>query len=281
MTRSDIRVACIQTTSGVEIGENIHTVSALITEAAERGAEFIATPEMTALLDIRPGKTRTKALPEEKDAALKAFRDLAKTLEVWLLIGSHAVRLPTDERLANRSFLISPDGDIIARYDKMHMFDVEVGDGQSYRESKAYCPGGEAVLARTPLAIIGLTICYDLRFPHLFRTLAQAGAEIITCPSAFTRVTGKAHWHSLLRARAIETGAFVMAPAQGGVHEDGRETFGHSLIISPWGEIIVEAEGDAPGVIWADIDLDAVKSARSRIPALSLDVDYELHIAGD
>ncbi|WP_373007930.1 carbon-nitrogen hydrolase family protein [Hyphomonas sp.] len=266
MTR--LRAACVQMRSGTEVAPNIAAASGLVRQAAAAGAMLIATPEMTSLLDIRPGMARPKVVAQDDDATLAAFRALAVELGVWLLLGSIAVTLEGDDRFANRSFLIGPDGKIITQYDKIHMFDVEVGDGQTYRESRAYRPGTSAVLAETSIGPIGMTICYDLRFPALYRTLAQAGAQILTAPAAFTRVTGEAHWHVLLRARAIETGCFVIAPAQGGKHADGRETFGHSLIISPWGEILAEADGDEPGVIWGDIDLEQVAMARARIPSL-------------
>lgn len=265
------QAACIQMRSGTEPGANIAAASVLIREAAGMGAAFIATPEMTNLLDIRPGMARAKVRPEAEDGSLAVLRALAAELRVTLLIGSLAIALEDDERFANRSFLIGPDGGIIARYDKIHMFDVEVGDGQTYRESRAYRPGAEAVLAQTPFGRLGLTVCYDVRFPHLYRRLAQAGAEILTIPAAFTRVTGEAHWHVLVRARAIETGSFVIAPAQGGIHEDGRETFGHSLMVSPWGDILAEAAGAEPGIILARIDLAEVAKARGRIPSLGND----------
>ena len=268
-----LRIACVQLRTSVEIAPNIAHASGLIREAAGQGAQLVATPEMTNLLDIRPGMARPKIVPEAEDQTLAAMRALAAELGIWLLIGSIAVTLEGEERLANRSILIAPDGSIRARYDKIHMFDVEVGDGQSYRESRSYHPGERAVLAETEFGMLGLTICYDVRFPHLYRKLAQAGAGILTIPAAFTRVTGQAHWHVLVRARAIETGCFVLAPAQGGKHEDGRETFGHSLIVSPWGEVLAEKAGDEPGVIVADIDLDAVAKARARIPSLGNDQD--------
>lgn len=271
-----VRAACIQMRSTTDVATNLEEALRLIRVAAAEGAEFIATPEMTNLLDIRPGQARPKIKLEAEDACLDALSALAAELGVTLLIGSLAVALPDDDRFANRSFLIGPDGSVLARYDKIHMFDVEVGDGQTYRESKAYRAGREAVLARTPIAQVGMTICYDVRFPHLYRTLAQAGAELITVPAAFTRVTGAAHWHALLRARAIETGCFVLAPAQGGLHEDGRETYGHSLIVSPWGEILAEAKGEEPGIIFADLDLDQVAKARARIPALHNDQEIRL-----
>lgn len=266
-----LRAACIQMRSTPEIGPNIAAATELIRAAADQGAEFIATPEMTNLLDIRPGQARAKITAEADEACLRALSDLARNLHVTLLIGSLAIALPDDDRFANRSYLITPDGQIAARYDKIHMFDVEVGDGQSYRESHAYRAGQDAVLAATPHARIGMTICYDVRFAYLYRALAQAGAELITVPAAFTQVTGAAHWHVLIRARAIETGCFLLAPAQGGQHQDGRETYGHSLIVSPWGDVLAEAGGNAPGVIVADLDLAQVAAARARIPALHND----------
>ncbi|WP_321488440.1 carbon-nitrogen hydrolase family protein [uncultured Hyphomonas sp.] len=276
-----IKAACVQMRSGVDVAPNIAAASALIREAAGQGAKFIATPEMTNLLDIRPGMARPKIVAEADDASLAAFRPLAAELGVTLLIGSLAVTLPDEDRFANRSFLIGPDGGVIARYDKIHMFDVEVGDGQNYRESRAYRPGEAAVLAKAPFGQVGMTICYDLRFPHLYRGLAQAGADVLTIPAAFTRVTGEAHWHVLVRARAIETGCFVIAPAQGGRHEDGRETFGHSLIVSPWGEVIVEAEGAEHGIVLAELDLGEVAKARGRIPSLGNDKDIVVTRMGD
>lgn len=276
MTR--LKLAAIQMRSGTEPEANIAEAGALIRQAAGQGAGFIATPEMTNLLDIRPGMARQKVRPEARDESLPVLCALAAELGVTLLIGSLAIALEeeAETRFANRSFLIGPDGAILARYDKIHMFDVEVGDGQIYRESRAYRPGKTAVLAQTPFARIGLTICYDLRFPHLHRMLAKAGAEILTIPAAFTRVTGEAHWHVLVRARAIETGCFVIAPAQAGRHEDGRETFGHSLIVSPWGDVLAEGSATEPGVIIAEIDLADVEAARRRIPSLGNEQVFSL-----
>lgn len=271
-----LKVACIQMRSGTQIAANIAAASALITQAAQAGATLIATPEMTNLVDIRPGMGRAKASTEADCPALAAFCTLAARLNIWLLIGSLAIRLDDEDRLANRSFLIGPDGALIARYDKIHMFDVELGDGQSYRESTSYRPGTRAVIARTPFADLGLSICYDVRFPALYRALGQAGASLITCPAAFTRLTGEAHWHILLRARAIETGAFLLAPAQTGRHEDGRETYGHALIVSPWGEIIAELADDTPGIVLAELDLGEVAKARARIPALRHDRAFQI-----
>lgn len=273
---TNIRTACVQLRSGVQVAPNIAAASALIRQAAGQGAQFIATPEMTNILDIRPGMAQSKIVQESEDTSLRAFRTLAAELEVTLLIGSLAIALPDEARFANRSFLIGPDGGVIAYYDKIHMFDVEVGDGQSYRESRAYRAGERAVLATAPFGKVGMTICYDLRFPHLYRRLAQAGAQILTIPAAFTRVTGQAHWHVLVRARAIETGSFILAPAQGGRHEDGRETFGHSLIVAPWGDVLAQADHAEPDIILADLDLGEVAKVRERIPSLRNKQDFAL-----
>ena len=277
-----LTAACIQMRSGTEPAANLAAATALIREAAGKGARFIATPEMTNLLDIRPGMARPKVRAEASDESLPAFRALAVELGITLLIGSLAIALEdgTDDRFANRSFLIGPEGGIIARYDKIHMFDVEVGDGQNYRESRAYRPGETAVLAAAPFGKLGLTICYDVRFPHLHRALAKAGADILTIPAAFTKVTGEAHWHTLVRARAIETGCFVLAPAQAGKHEDGRETFGHSLIVSPWGEVLAEGSATERGVVMAELDLSEVAKARGRIPALGNEQVFSLKTFG-
>src|SRR5690606_37984132 len=228
--------------------------------------------EMTTLLDRKRGATWEKSTTEDVDPGLKAFRTLAKELSVTLLIGSIAVRLEAP-KCANRSFLIGPDGQIIARYDKIHMFDVQLNAGNVYRESESFAAGGEAVVAPLPAGALGMTVCYDVRFPNLYRQLALSGATIIAVPAAFTRITGEAHWHILLRSRAIETGCFVIAPAQGGRHEDGRETYGHSLIIDPWGEILAEAGAD-PGVITATLDQAKVEEARARIPSLDHARDF-------
>lgn len=277
-----LTAACIQMCSGTEPAANLAAATALIRQAAGQGARFIATPEMTNLLDIRPGMARPKVRTEAKDESLPAFRALAAELSIPLLIGSLAIALEdgADDRFANRSFLIDPDGEVIARYDKIHMFDVEVGDGQNYRESRAYRPGETAVLAAAPFGKLGLTICYDVRFPHLHRALAKAGADILSIPAAFTKVTGEAHWHTLVRARAIETGCFVIAPAQAGKHEDGRETFGHSLIVSPWGEVLAEGSATEPGIVMAEIDLAEVAKARGRIPALANEQVFSLKMFG-
>ena len=269
--------ACVQMRSGLDRAVNTADACELIGEAAGRGARFIATPEMTNVVD-RKASRLFETLPEEDGLSeIAIFSEAAKTHGVWLLIGSMTVKIE-DRRAANRGFLFAPDGSVAARYDKLHMFDVDLPNGESWKESKVYRPGETAVLAETPLAKIGLTICYDVRFPGLYRQLAQAGAEVLCVPAAFTRQTGEAHWKTLLGARAIETGSFVVAPAQGGTHEDGRETFGHSLIIGPWGEILAEADGDEPGIILAEIDPRAAHRARQRIPNLALEQSFKVTI---
>ena len=262
--------------SGLDRAANTKDAIALIKEAAGQGAKFIATPEMTNVVD-RKGSRLLANLPEEAGLEeISTFSDAAKENSVWLLIGSVAVK--SGERAANRSFLFAPDGSIVARYDKIHMFDVDLPGGESWKESKIYAPGARAVTVKAEIAQIGLSICYDVRFPLLYRSMAQNGAEILCVPAAFTAQTGRAHWKTLLTARAIENGAFVVAPAQGGVHEDGRETWGHSVIIGPWGETLGEAEHDEPGVVIADIDLAAVHEARQRIPNLALEQKFEITI---
>ena len=263
---SQIRVACVQMRSGTDVAENIAAASSLMREAAAGGAELIATPEMTTLLDRKPGASWEKSTSEEADPGLAAFRALAGELGVTLLIGSLAIRV-AEGKCANRSFLIGPDGAVVAKYDKIHMFDVQLNAGNIYRESDSYAAGGEAVVADLAAGRLGMTVCYDVRFPDLFRQLAVAGAKVIAVPAAFTRITGEAHWHILLRSRAIETGCYIIAPAQGGKHQDGRETYGHSLIIDPWGEILAEA-GTEPGIIAATLDLSKVDEVRGKIPSL-------------
>lgn len=273
--RTPFRAACVQMRSGIDRGRNVDAAITLINEAAGKGAHFIATPEMTNVVD-RDGARLGASLPEgEAIAEVEAFGAAAAENGVWLLIGSMAIRRD-DGRLANRSFLFGPDGAVAARYDKIHMFDVTLENGESWRESRIYEPGGAAVVVETPLARLGLSICYDVRFARLYRALAQAGAEALCVPAAFTKQTGRAHWKTLLTARAIECGAYVIAPAQGGVHEDGRETFGHSLISSPWGEILAEARGDEPCVILAEIDTAKVARARAQIPSLALESSFEV-----
>jgi predicted amidohydrolase len=234
----------------------------------------VLTPEMTNILEIKRERLFAAIAPEESDATLAAFRELARKLGIFLHVGSLAIKL-SSERAANRSFLIDPNGDIIARYDKIHMFDVELGEGESYRESYSYRPGEIGVAADLPWGRLGLTVCYDLRFPALYRALAEAGCLFLAVPSAFTRQTGEAHWHVLCRARAIENGSFVLAAAQGGKHENGRETFGHSLVVDPWGRVLAEG-GTDPGVIVAVIDPAAVTAARAKIPSLQHGRRFEI-----
>lgn len=269
--------ACVQMRSGIERAKNVAQACTLIAEAAGKGARFIATPEMTNVVDRKADRLFETLPGEDALAEIAAFSEAAKDHGVFLLIGSMAVKIG-ERRAANRSFLFAPDGSIAARYDKIHMFDVDLPNGESWKESNVYRPGDRAVLAKTPLAQIGLTVCYDVRFARLYRMLAKAGAEVLCVPAAFTRQTGIAHWKTLLTARAIENGAFVVAPAQGGTHEDGRQTFGHSLIVGPWGEILAEADGDEPGVILAEIDPAAAARARQRIPNLGLEQSFEVSI---
>jgi len=256
-------------TSGPEPAENLDAASALIRQAKAQGAELIMTPEITNMVEPRRALMFEKAAAEDVDASVAGFSHLAEELGAWLLIGSLVVRVAPD-KAANRSFLFDPQGRIVARYDKIHMFDVDIPDGQSYRESNAYQAGAKAVVADLPWGRLGMTVCYDLRFAYLYRTLAQAGAGFLSIPAAFTRFTGQAHWHVLLRARAIETGCFVFAPAQCGTHTQGRETYGHSLIVAPWGEVLADG-GEGPGVILAKIDPAMIEKARAMVPALSHD----------
>ncbi len=260
-----MRVACIQGCAGDDMAANLDVVERAVREAAAGGATFITTPENVALMAEDRDSLFAQTPTEEAHPAVARFAQLAADTKSWLLAGSIAVR-SDDDRLSNRSFLFGPDGRIVATYDKIHMFDVELPGGESYRESKNYRPGGRAVVSELPHARLGMTICYDIRFPHLYRSLAAAEVDIITVPSAFTKVTGKAHWHILLRARAIETGAFVVAPAQVGRHPAKRETYGHSLVVTPWGDVIMDA-GRGTGVFFADLDLSAVSRARASVPA--------------
>ena len=258
--------AMVQTRTRLSPDENLKEISALIREAKAKGADYVQTPEMTNILAANREQLFRVITDESNDASLKAYRDLARELGIYLHLGSMAV-LATPDRAANRAFLIDPKGEIVARYDKIHMFDVSLANGESYRESHSYQPGDTASLADLPWGRIGLTICYDMRFPSLYRALAESGALFLTAPSAFTKPTGEAHWHVLLRSRAIENGAFVFAAAQGGTHESKRVTYGHSLIVDPWGEILAEG-GIDPGVITAKIDPARVADVRGKIPSL-------------
>ena len=268
------RAGLVQMCSGRDVAKNIASALALIRAAAAHGADYIQTPECTTLMELDKARLHSELEPEDGNTALAAFTEAAGALKVWLHIGSMGVKLP-DSRIANRSYLIAPDGTIRARYDKIHMFDVDLGNGDVYRESESYAAGAKAVIAELPWGPLGLTICYDLRFPALHRALAKAGAQFLAVPAAFTRVTGEAHWHTLLRARAIEAQSFVFAAAQGGRHENGRETFGHSLIISPWGQFLAEGGRD-PETIVAGIDLNILHDVRRRVPSLTHDRPCEI-----
>jgi predicted amidohydrolase len=257
-------VGLVTLRSGLKPKANFDVAAKLIREAKDAGADYILTPEMTNVMESRRD-VLFEALAED-DASLDGFRDLARALKRHLHIGSLAVKV-SHERIANRSFLIDPLGEIIATYDKIHMFDVDLGGGESYRESSSYQPGESGALVDLPWGKLGMSICYDLRFPALYRALAESGASFLTVPAAFTKITGEAHWHVLLRARAIENGSFVFAAAQGGLHENGRETFGHSLIVDPWGAVLAEG-GTQPSVTLAKIDPARVDEARRRIPSL-------------
>lgn len=260
------RAALVQLRSGQDMARNYRAAAALVREARAQGAQFISTPEMTNVMDPDKERVKATAKPEEHDLSVAGFAQLAADLQVHLHVGSLALQGP-DGRLVNRGFIFAPDGRVLARYDKIHLFDVDLATGESHRESASYRPGEEAVVVKTALGSFGMAICYDVRFPALFNALAKNGAEVLLNPAAFTVPTGKAHWQVLLRARAIETGSFMLAAAQGGDHGLGRQTYGHSLIINPWGEVLAEA-GDEPGVIMAEIDLAAAAEARARIPAL-------------
>jgi predicted amidohydrolase len=267
MTMTVFKAAAIQMRSAKSPLRNAADMEQLVRDAARQGATYVQTPEMTGAM-VRDKEARASSFAaEDKDVVVATARRLAKELGIFLHIGSTGI-LRADGKLANRALLISPRGETIATYDKIHMFDVDLDNGESWRESAAYEPGVQAVVADIDGARLGFAVCYDLRFPQLFRAEALAGAEILSVPAAFTRQTGEAHWHVLLRARAIENGAFVVAAAQGGVHEDGRETYGHSLIIDPWGKVLAEAAHDEPGVIVAEIDPALSLAARRKIPNL-------------
>ena len=273
------RAGLVQLRSGRTVASNLDKAEALVRRAAKGGAQYVQTPENTGIMELKPELVLAAAESEGKSAPLAWARALARELGIWLHIGSIAIKLD-QSRVANRSYLLDPKGKVTARYDKLHMFDVDLAGGESYRESQYFRPGAKAILADLPFGRFGLSICYDLRFASLYRALAAAGAELIAIPAAFTKQTGEAHWHVLTRARAIETGAFVLAATQGGLHENGRSTFGHSIVVSPWGEVLAEA-GEEPGVIFADIDLAASEEARARIPAIKHGREFEIEIAGE
>lgn len=274
-----MRVALLQLNVSDDPTRNLAETLALLGQARDGGAEFVLTPECSNGLWSNRAAQRAVLRHEEDDPTLAALRAEAARLGIWLLIGSLALLThDADGRFANRSLLISPQGDVAARYDKIHMFDVNVSETEVYRESAGFRPGARAVVAETPFARIGMAVCYDLRFATLFRRLAQAGAQILTVPAAFNHITGAAHWEVLLRARAIETGCFVLAPAQTGFHAEangrGRRTYGHSLAVAPWGEVLADA-GTEPGVTLVDLDLDRVEDARRRVPSLAHDRDFD------
>jgi len=259
------RVGLVQMRSGRDVAVNVADACALIETAASAGAHYVQTPEVTTLMELDPVQLFAKIEPEQGHVALAAFCDVALRRGIWLHIGSMGVLV--QGRIANRSYVITPQGTIAARYDKIHMFDVQLANGEVYRESVNYVPGDKAVVTDLPWGRLGLTICYDLRFPALHQALVMGGARFIAAPAAFTRPTGEAHWHTLLKARSIETQCFVFAAAQGGRHEHGRETYGHSLIVSPWGTVLAEG-GTEPGVVMADIDMGELEAVRARIPCL-------------
>ncbi len=258
--------ACVQMRSGREPLANRDAAVAGVREAAASGAQYIQTPEMTSLVERSRERLFAVVTDQETDPTLSALREAARETGTVVQIGSLAIR--SGDKVANRAFLIGRDGEILAAYDKLHLYDVDLPNGERWRESATYTGGACAVVARTDLAAIGLGICYDIRFPALFRALAEAGADVLTAPACFTQQTGEAHWHVLHRARAIETGSFMISAAQGGRHEDGRDTYGHSIIVDPWGRVLADAEGAEPGIILAEIDLSRVADARARIPTL-------------
>lgn len=268
-----LRAACVQITGKPRVEDNIALIDPMIREAAAQGADLVCLPEICNLVQKNREEQQKQVRTEAEDPALAAFRALAKELGIWIHAGSLAIRPEEGDRLANRGFLIAPDGTIRAKYDKIHMFDVDLENAESYRESFSYRPGEQAVLAQTPWGGYGMGVCYDVRFPALFRDLAGAGAKVLTMPACFTQPTGKAHWHVLLRARAIENGCFVIAAAQCGEHEDGRKTYGHSLIIDPWGDVLADA-GPDQGIILADLDMARVDEVRGMVPSLKNGRDY-------
>jgi predicted amidohydrolase len=266
------KAACVQLNAGNDLAANLRAIESSVREAAAHGAQLVTLPEYAALLDGSGRVMRENSFAEDLHPALATCCALARETGVWLLAGSVTIRID-DSSMANRSFLFGPDGAVVARYDKIHMFDVTLPSGKVIRESSAYRPGDRAVMAQTPWGLMGMTVCYDLRFPQLFRALARAGALFLTVPASFQRETGVAHWHSLLRARAIENLAYVVAPAMCGEHPGGRSTYGHSLIIDPWGNIIAEL-GTEPGICYADINPDEVLRVRTMLPALTHDTDF-------
>lgn len=266
------RVACLQMNSGSDLAANLDQLKRMVAEAAGGGAHLVLSPEYCLLMDGSGRGMREGALPADGGPTLVELRQLAVQFNIWFLAGS--LTLKTDEdRIVNRSYLISADGTVVATYDKIHMFDVTLPDGKVIRESSAYRPGEQAVIAATPWGKLGMTICYDVRFPHLYRVMAQQGAEFLSVPSSFQRQTGKVHWHTLLKSRAIENAAYVFAPAMCGDHPGNRQTYGHALIVDPWGEVLADA-GEEPGIIYADIDPARVAKIRGMMPSLQHDRPY-------
>ena len=268
------KAACLQNCAVADMDASIEQADALLSEAHDAGVQLACLPEFFSCFDVRQRVLQVGIFSEQEHPAITHFAARAKALSMWVLLGSVAVVDAPAERPRNRSILIDTHGDIVSRYDKIHMFDVDLPDGEVYRESATFMRGDKAVMARTPWGMLGMTVCYDVRFAHLYRTLAQSGAGLISVPAAFTATTGKAHWHTLLRARAIETGSFVIAPCQYGRHGDAR-SFGHSLIVGPWGEILSDA-GEGVGLAVADIDTRKIEQARRRIPALEHDKHFDL-----
>jgi deaminated glutathione amidase len=268
------RIGLVQMRASRDAQENLTQAEAFIREAARRGAQYIQTPENTLVMERDARHLLEKILPEEETPGVVHFSRLARELHIWLHIGSLAVKVPSG-RAANRALLFAPNGELVCRYDKMHMFDVNLPSGESYRESATFEPGTRTFVAELPWGGLGVTICYDMRFPEQYKALARAGAKFLTAPSAFTKVTGEAHWHVLLRARAIENGCFMFAAAQGGHHANGRDTYGHSIVISPWGEVLAEAETE-PCVLVADIDAAETDRVRARIPSLDHTRSFEV-----
>ena len=276
MTENKVRIACVQPSSGQDMAENLRTACELVRAAEGEGARLIALPENVALMDHRSDAVQAQAAELEKHPAIAAFAEIARDTGAWIVAGSVGA-LTADGRVANCSVLLDGDGAIAARYDKIHMFDVDLPNGEVYRESDAFRPGDHAVVAETPWGGLGMSVCYDLRFPHLYRALAHGGAHIISIPAAFTKVTGEAVWHVLNRARAIESAAFVISPCMWGSHSGGRTTFGHSLIVDPWGTVLADA-GEGVGYVTAEIDLGEVAKARAAIPALQHDRDFNIPV---
>ena len=272
------RIACLQMQSGNDLAANLDTLTRMTREAAGSGARFVMSPEYALMMDGSGRTMRERALTADGGEVLAGLCALSRELGIWTLIGSLTLRAD-DERMVNRSYLVADDGRVAASYDKIHMFDCTLPDGKVIRESSAYRPGARAVIADMPWGRLGMTVCYDLRFPHLYRTLAQGGADYLSIPSSFQRQTGKAHWHTLVKARAIENACFVFAPAMCGQHPGNRSTYGHTLIVDPWGEVLADG-GEAPGIVYADVDPGRVRKVRGMIPSLEHDRPYGTPEAG-